>query len=498
VTTFYEPAGERGSLVPPLLVLGSVAALAGAVVNGQGVRIAAAAVVAVSLLAVSYRVLVRWPTLVGAIGLIILLIPIKRYGFSGVSLPLDLEPYRVAVAFVVLLWFSSALIDSRVTFRRSGLETPLFLFLVAVLGSVLTNFGRISSLDLSAEVAKELLFLVSFVLFFYFIVSVIRTPEAIHTVLKIFVAGTAIVALFALVERRTGYNVFNHLHPILPLLDFRGGLSDEGIARAGRLRTYASAQHPIALAGLLVMMIPFSVYLARHTRRWIWAAAAVLILFGALATVSRTSITMLAAVAAVFLWLRPRDLKRLVPLLVPALIVVHIALPGVIGGIRQAFFPPEGLVADQTEYGGRLSGRRLGPQFDAIGEQPAFGQGLGTRQTTGPKTNARILDNQWLGTAVETGLVGMLAWVWIFGRFIRRTGRASKDDDSERGWLLAAFAASATAFAVGMFTFDAFSFIQVTFALFIVLALGVSTLAWEGPWPAARHRRWLRTSTEHS
>ncbi len=492
--TSYEPTGDRGSLLPPLLVLGSIAALAIAVANGHGIRVAAAIVVATSVLATSYRWLARWPTLIGAILLIILLIPIKRYGFSGISLPLDLEPYRVAVGCVILLWISSALIDAKVSLRPSGLEAPLLLFLLAALGSVLTNFGRISDLDVSAEVTKELLFLLSFVLFFYFIVSVIRTPDAIHAVLKVFVSGTTLVAVFAIVERRTGFNVFNHLQSILPILDFRGGLSDQGIARAGRLRTYASAQHPIALAALLVMVVPLAVYLARQTRRFIWAAAAAVIVLAALATVSRTSITMLGAVALVFLWLRPRDLKRVLPVLLPALIVVHFALPGVIGGIRQAFFPPQGLVADQTEYGGRLSGRRLGPQFDAIGAQPVFGQGLGTRQTTGPKANARILDNQWLGTAVETGLVGLFAWVWILGRIIRRTGRASRDDDSERGWLLAAFAASVAAFAVGMFTYDAFSFIQVTFALYVVLALGASTLAWDGAWPVARRPQWLRTS----
>jgi len=33
-----------------------------------------------------------------------------------------------------------------------------------------------------------------------------------------------------------------------------------------------------------------------------------------------------------------------------------------------------------------------------------------------------------------------------------------------------------TAFAVGMLTYDAFSFIQVTFVLFVLLALGAVTL----------------------
>lgn len=478
--------------------------LAAAVVAGTAAKPVVALVLVTSIVAVSYRALSRWHTLVGGIGLIILFIPIKRYEFAGVSLPLDLEPYRVAVAVVIALWISSLLIDRRVTLRASGFEAPLLLFGLALVGSVVTNFDRILALDVAGNVTKELLFVVSFFLFFYFVVSVIREPRAIHRVLGTLVGGAAVVAVFTIVERRTGYNVFNHLSGVLPLLEFRGALDAEGIARAGRLRTYASAQHPIALAGMLVMVVPLALYLAHYTRRWIWAAAAVLISFGALATVSRTSITMLATVALVFLWLRPRSVKKLLPLLLPAAIAVHLALPGVIGGIRQAFFPPEGLIADQTQYGGRISGRRLGPQFDVIGAQPAFGQGYGTRVVTSEKereitrlpgqrtyeVNAKILDNQWLGTAVETGLVGVFAWIWLFGRFIRRAGREARDDDSPRGWLLTALTASMASAAVGMFTFDMFSFIQVTFMLYFVAALGACTLAYRGEWSEAQGQQW--------
>jgi O-antigen ligase len=406
---------------------------------------------------------------------------------------------------VIALWLSSLLIDPRVALRRSGFEGPLLLFGLAVIGSILTNFDRIAELDLAGNVTKELLFLASFFLVFYFVVGVIREPSAIHIVLSTLVLGAAAVAAFAIIERRTSFNVFNHLQRVLPLLEFRGALSEDGIARAGRLRTYASAQHPIALGGMLVMMFPLALYLAYYTRRWIWAVAAVLIAFGSLATVSRTSITMLAAVAIVFAWLRRGAVKRVLPLLLPAAVAVHLVMPGVIGGIRQAFFPPQGLVADQTEYGGRLSARRLEPQFEAIGAQPAFGQGFGTRIVTQSgldpvkarmpeqniyKVNARILDNQWLGTAVETGLVGLCAWVWLFGRFLRRAGREAKADDSARGWLLTAFAASLLAAAVGMFTYDTFSFIQATFVLFLLAALGAATLAHKDAWPKARSQQW--------
>ena len=41
---------------------------------------------------------------------------------------------------------------------------------------------------------------------------------------------------------------------------------------------------------------------------------------------------------------------------------------------------------------------------------------------------------------------------------------------------MAALAASVIAFGVGMLTFDAFAFIQVTFLFFMLLALGAAAL----------------------
>ena len=198
---------------------------------------------------------------------------------------------------------------------------------------------------------------------------------------------------------------------------------------------------------------------------------------------------MLAAVAVVWLWLRPKEVKKLWPLLLPGLVVVHVAIPGTIGGLKEAFFPSTGLVQDQTVYGGRVSSARLRPEFERLKTNPVFGQGFGSRVTdSGLRKNASVLDDEWLGVTSETGLTGLFAWVWFFGRFIRRAGREAKDDRSSRGWLLAAITSAAAAYAVGMLTYDAFSFVQVTFVLFIVAALGAVVMKIE-PWPLLGGRR---------
>ena len=40
---------------------------------------------------------------------------------------------------------------------------------------------------------------------------------------------------------------------------------------------------------------------------------------------------------------------RVFPLFVPAIVVIHIFLPGAIGNFREAFFPKGGLIAEQTQ-----------------------------------------------------------------------------------------------------------------------------------------------------
>ena len=89
-----------------------------------------------------------------------------------------------------------------------------------------------------------------------------------------------------------------------------------------------------------------------------------------------------------------------------------------------------------------------------------------------PVPNAPILDDQWLGTLLETGLLGALALAWLFVRFVRKLGKKAKHDRSPRGWILAAAAAAVAAYAESMLTYDAIGFTQETFVLFLIIAIG--------------------------
>jgi polysaccharide biosynthesis protein PslJ len=477
---------ERGSFLALAVVLGAFTMVALAVLGGYPI-LEVAPLIGIGLaVAVWHQTILAWPALLSALVIVVLFIPIRRYVMPG-SLPFELEPYRVLVAFLIAGWLASLLADPRVRIRRTPFDGPVVAIAFATLASISLNGGRIHELGVGDIVGKKVTFLASVLLAFFLIASVVRDRTSIDRLLKVLVGGAAVVAGFALIEYRTGFNIFNELSRVVPLLELRDVLSEDDVARGGRNRVYASAQHPIALGALLVMVLPLALYLGRSSgRRW-WLAGAV-IAMGALGTLSRTGILMLLVIVCIFLWLRPRETKRFWPALLPALVVVHLALPGTIGTLKASFFPEGGLIQEQSaSAGGRGSGRiaDLGPSLAEWSRQPVLGQGFGTRVVDeGPKNNALILDNQWLVTLLETGLVGTVAWGWLLLRAVRRLGRAAKEDLGERGWLAAALAASFAAFAAGLFTYDGFSFIQVTFVTFILLGVAGALLT------PATARRW--------
>jgi hypothetical protein len=483
-------AGASNRQPAAIFIVAALSLLSIGVLGGHGVGLLAPSLAVGTVVALGHRWLLKWDNLIALVVIVVLFVPIDRYGLPA-SLPFDLELYRVVVAAILLLWLSSLLIDSGVQLRRTPFDRPLVLIVACILASDVTNPSRVT--QYGSYVVKSLLFFLSFLLFYYLTATVLRHRESCVLFLKLLTIGGALIGLLAVYEQRFYYNVFDHLHTVLPFLTFQGrpGYSELG----GNLRAFGSSQHPIAFGAAMIMIVPLAVYLARTCgRRW-WVAA-ILLLLGAFASGSRTALIMLGIVGIVFLCLKPIETKRLWPVLVPAVIVVHFALPGTIGGFKAAFFPEGGLIAQQSRIGagqdpllagGRI--RQLRPMLAEASEKPLFGEGFGTRlsgQNTSNR-NAPILDNQWLNNVLEIGFVGLAAWVWLFVTSSRLLIRASRTARSvEDSWLFAALAASIMSFAVGMLTYDAFGYTQVTFIFWIVLGISVALLRISGGWPLAR------------
>ena len=485
-----DPRGDGGSLpgisarteklIHAALLLALLLIVATAVTRVQA-TVTLGAVTFGLILVAARRQLLAWPTLLGLIVLVIILVPVKRYTLGG-GFPFQLEPYRVLIAGISFLWIASLMADPATKLRRTGLELPILLFGIAVIGSLITNVDRASSL--SGDVLRNLSTWIGFFLLMYFAAGAIRTRRQLDLTLMVLVGACTLVGFTAILEARTGQNYFNGLERVIPVLDFDPGSTVAPSERGGGIRAYGSAQHAIPLGALLVMMLPFAFYLFQRTGRKEWIGAGLVLIMGALSTTSRTAVVMLIVIGLVFFWLKRKAVIRYLPWLPVALVVIQVAMPGTLGTFRAIFFPEQGLIAEEQEGEGTGTGRvaDIGPSLQEWGRQPFFGQGFGTRLTSqfDRLQNARILDDQWLASLLEVGMIGVAALVWMIVRAIRRLKRFAKHDDSDYGWLLTGFAAAIYAFAIGMITYDAFPFIQVTFALFLLLGLSAAALRLRG------------------
>ena len=471
-----SPVPRRAYLISLLVGL----AMLGATVAGAPAMIVAAGVAALLWFVVTFEFITRWRVMTSAIIVCILFVPIARYDLP-ITLPFHMEPYRFLVMVVGIAWLLSLLAEPEaVRIPKTNLGGPTFALAAVWVASVIANLGRIHDLDLTSDIMFRFSFFFGYLLVMCILGSVLRTRADLDVAIKVLVGCSAVVGFFTLVENRTGYNVFDHLHTVLPLLKFNPAGVPSGLEiRGSGFRVYGSAQHPLALGAALMLLVPIAVYVVWRTRQKRWWLALAFIALAGFSTVARTGIVMLFVESTVLMVLKPALLRKVWWMIPPFLVAVNVAVPSTIGTIRHSFFPQGGLVAQQKVDSGGDAGNRLsdvGPALREASKTPLVGQGWGSRnpdKLDQAKTR-KTLDDQWLGIVLETGWFGVFAWLWFFLRNVRLLAGAALRDDGTLGWLLAGLSASILGFAVGMITFDAFGFPQFTLLMFILAGLGIA------------------------
>ncbi len=436
--------------------------------------------------------LLTWPNALLVFIAVLWLVPIKLYRLP-VDLPFHLEIYRVLILLLVagfVIWS----VRNKRSVQGLSASKALFALTAVVLASEIINAPTIDVPGNEGQALKSLSFFLSYVIVFLLFSSTLDAFGQIERIVTILVGGGVIVAVAALYEGYTLYNVFNHLSEWLP--GFAMNERDVLDLRGGRLRVHASAQHPIALGAALMMLAPFVVYLIASAKtrlaKGIWTVALALIAAGAAATISRTTVAMGIAMLVVAFMLRRRVLVRLVPFALVLPIFVHTVAPGAIGGILHSFGDQQGttFLGSLSDRGGESGSGRLadvGPAFDLWSRSPIIGLGLDSPQIatvgpdlagTGPQTPVPIIfDNQYLLTLVTLGLAGIIAVVWLVWGVAVRFVRAAREIPGRQGDFVAACAAACAAYGASMFFYDSLAYVQVTLVLFITAALGLKTMA---------------------
>lgn len=230
---------------------------------------------------------------------------------------------------------------------------------------------------------------------------------------------------------------------------------------------------PIELGVVTSMVLPLAVWRALVDRsagrvaRWL---PCVLVTVACVLTVSRSAVLGLVVATAITVPFLPRHARRWAAIVVPTCVVgVFVAVPGLIATLASS------IGADPSTDPSLATRVNNYPRVQAmIADSPWFGIGPATYL---PDNALDLLDNQYLHSAVETGLPGALALVAVLVLPIVAAGTvACWARDPELRLLAAAVAAGCAVAAVSSAVFDSLSF--PVFRIVWPVLVGLSGSVW--------------------
>ncbi len=281
----------------------------------------------------------------------------------------------------------------------------------------------------------------------------LRRLSDLVTVLRMAVYGAAFCALVAVLQWVLTIDLSGVIRQMLP-----GFTVDTTLnvweARGALQRVFGTAMHPIELGVVAGMMLPLAVVLAVHDRprgalaRWV---PVVLIGLAIPASVSRSAVLASLVSCVVLVLSLPARARVTALVLLPAsAFALGIARPGYLRTLAEFI----GAGSADTSVSSRLDDYPTVARL--VAEHPWFGLGGGTYL---PADLLAVLDNQYLKSAIELGLVGTTGLlVYLVVPALTALGARRRSRDPLLRALAGALAGAGLAGAVCAATFDAFSF----------------------------------------
>jgi len=296
------------------------------------------------------------------------------------------------------------------------------------------------------------------------IVDGVRSRRRLETLLSWTVGLAAVMGAVGALQSLVGLDLTQHIRiPGLRLNSALIGVGERGDVALARVA--GTASHYIEFGVVLAMLLPLAVHrlifaknLGQRQSAWVMLVP---IACGIPFSISRSGTVGIAVALAVMavVWPWRFRLRALLAAMV-AIVVFRLLQPGVLGTIRSLFANTENDPSVQD----RISDYAyVGAMFP---ERPWLGRGPGTFLPD----RYILLDNQFLYTAMTSGLIGVAAFAGLFlgGYFVARSVRL-RGADSETRHLAQCLAAGLLAGLVCSATFDAFSFATFTGVTFLLL-----------------------------
>ncbi len=232
----------------------------------------------------------------------------------------------------------------------------------------------------------------------------LTSRQALGRVERAIVYAAATMAAIGIVQYTTAWDPATFLR--MPGFG-SGGARGFVFNRQGLTRVAGTARHPIEFGIACAVVLPLAIHSAgaapRRGQRRASALAAVLFVVAIPMSLSRASLLSLTAVViAMFVMENPRHRRNMALAGLAVLGGFAVLLPGLLETSRNLFTTDLATASDQARL---RSGEVAYEQFSSA---PVLGDGLGSLQ-------GLIVDNQYLVTLAETGLLGMAGLVALGG-----------------------------------------------------------------------------------
>jgi O-antigen ligase len=381
------------------------------------------------------------------------------------GIPLDIAPTLMVGLGLGVAWFCAQMVDT-VGIAKSGnvVRTALFCYALTQLVTYgATTYAGLPGDELKAT-DRTIITLFSAVAVGLTLCDGVRGRAAVERVLKALVVGATIMAAIGAVQFLFGFDLVSRLNALPGLRS----VADHGaiLDRSSFRRPAGTAGHPIEYGVVCALALPLALYFGiredapKDERLWRWRVCLVVLAAGLMFSLSRSAI-LGAAVAGLVLFPTWSWRRRFRILMMSGLFVVAMRLfvHGIVGTLIALFTNFNNDVSIQ----GRESD--YGPAMIEISRHLWLGRGVGTFLPE----KYTWLDNQYLMTLVENGVIGLIAFVAVplSGVYAALRVRAATRDPRLRE-LCATLIASLAVSLISAATFDLLSYAMITGLTFLL------------------------------
>ena len=394
-------------------------------------------------------------------------------------LPLSLSAASLVALLLGTLWLCTQLTTTLGAAKgRNAVRTMLFVYACVLLTSYASS--AMSYLPSDERQLGDHATIIAFALICVSLAVCdgVRSRERLYFLLRVLVVCGTGVAAFGIVQYLFHVDPTPLLRP--PGMHF-GSFDPSTGSRDGLTRAAGTTANPLEFGVLCAMVLPLAIHVAFHAARTgarprFWWACTGLIGAGLMFSVSRSAILgVLAASVVLFLgWPARRRVWMGVGGL-GFLVVIKVVSPGLLGTFLSLFQHAHSDSSVQWRTHDYTTAEQL------ISQHLWLGRGMGTWYA--PKHE--VFDNQYLLTAVDSGLIGLAAFVGVVlgalyaairvGVLARRRAADLPTAVTDRDLALSV-AASLAVVLPTCATFDFLAFATVSALLFLMVGIAAALL----------------------